>query len=124
MSNGSSKVDGVREVSPQEGARLKAKGIVADLSRDNLIVHVGKPVGSISGWLGTIFWQVWVEPRDTSGTVHARIDQGEAESWQFDAALSKEQILDAAKDRIVEQARTLRANRLKSAEAELAGLAA
>ncbi|MBC2666064.1 hypothetical protein H7F51_11105 [Novosphingobium flavum] len=120
MSNLMNKVDGVREVSPEVGAKLKIVGEIADLARDNLIVHVGKPVGSITGWVGTLFWQVWSDRSDAAGVVHARIDEGEAMVWQFDAGLSREAALSAAKDRVIEEAQALRAARLAAAEAALA----
>lgn len=117
------KVDGVREVSREEAALLNARGVVADLSRDKLVVHVGKPVGSITGWVGPAFWQVWVDVRDAAGTVHARVDQADAETWQFDASLSKAEILDQAKDRIVANVQAGRATHLNKAEADLKVLA-
>ena len=123
MSSGN-KVDGVREVSRGEADLLQARGVVADLSRDSVIVHVGKPVGSITGWVGPVFWQVWVDVRDKAGTVHARIDQGETETWKFDAALSKEAVLDQAKDRLIAEIQSSRAARLTEARTRLSALEA
>lgn len=117
-------VDGVREVSRGEADRLEVRGLIADLSRDNVIVHVGKPVGSITGLVGPIFWQVWSDVRDPAGTVHARIEQGEAETWQLDPSLSKEALLDQAKDRLIAQVQQGRAARLETAKATAAALAA
>ncbi len=117
-------VDGVREVAPKEAEFLSARGVVADLRRDDVIVHVGKPVGSITGWVGPIFWQVWLDARVETNTAYARIDQGEIETWHFDAWLSKEEILDRAKDRLLAQVEETRRARLEKAQRELAALAA
>jgi hypothetical protein len=120
MSTGSNAVDGVREVSPEVGARLDAIGRIADLSREQVIVHVGKPVGSVTGWVGPIFWQVWSDRGDAAGLVHACIGEGETVVWQFDAALDKAQLLALAKDRAIAEGHALRTARLATAHADLA----
>ena len=63
-------------------------GRVKDLERDNVIVHVGKPIGSTTGWVGAYFWQVWVEYTDAPGQVHARIDSEPSAVWAYDAAMT------------------------------------
>lgn len=120
----SNQVDGIREVSRSEADLLEARGIVANLSRDNVTVHVGKPVGSITGWVGPIFWQVWADVRDDAGTVHARANRGEAETWQMDPELSREALLAEAKDRLVAEIQARREARLEEARARLAMLEA
>lgn len=103
---------------------LGQQGVVRDLSRDNVIVHVGKPIGSITGWLGAIFWQVWVEPGDAPGVVHARIDRGEAQVWEFPAGHDKEALLHAARESALALAKELRATKLEEARDALGELEA
>ena len=93
-------------------------GAVKDLTRSDVIVHIGKPYGAVSGWVGPLFWQVWVDPGQAAGKVFARIERGEREEWQLDASLSKEALLDAAKDRAVEQAQKRREALLGEASAQ------
>ena len=99
-------------------------GIVADLRRDNVIVHVGKPVGSVTGWVGPVFWQVWVEPYQAKGSVFARVDRGEKQELTFDPMLALPELLAAAKDRIVAAADAARKAQLQAAEGRLASLQA
>jgi hypothetical protein len=101
---------------------LGKQGIVKDLSRDNVIVHVGKPIGSITGWVGAVFWQVGVEPGDAPGTVHARIDRGEPQVWQFPADHGRETLLDAAKDSAIAFAQDHRSEKLEVARERLTRL--
>lgn len=100
------------------------KGRVADLERENLIVHIGKPIGSVTGWLGTYFWQVWTEHRDAAGIVHARIDQDAAVVWTLDDTLSTVELLDQAKDRLIDEVRARRETDLGVAKERLAQLRA
>ncbi|WP_138471202.1 hypothetical protein [Poseidonocella sp. HB161398] len=100
------------------------RGIVKDLERDNVIVHVGNPIGSVTGWVGTIFWQVWVDPADAAGTVHARIGEAEPETWEMEADAAIPVLLDMAKDRVLEQAHAAREARLAAARKGLAALSA
>lgn len=97
------------------------EGRIRDLSRDNLIVHVGKPVGSITGWCGGIFWQVWRDHADSEGIVRARCDEREVEIWQLDAA-EDPVLLDQAKDRMIAQATAYRLALLAVAHSDLAAL--
>jgi thiazole synthase ThiGH ThiG subunit len=124
VSNISAQIDGVREVTPEVAAQLRTKGVIADFQRDQVLVHVGKPVGSVTGYVGPLFYQVWVDRSDAPGVVHARIAQTEAETWALDVGLSKEQLLETAKDRIVAQAQAVREAKLASARAELSALEA
>jgi hypothetical protein len=98
------------------------RGQIADLTRDNVIVHVSKPVGSVSGWIGAIYWQVWVEPFHAPGQVSARWDRGARQDWQLDAALSVPDLLDAAKLRVLAEAGACRTARLAAVRADLATL--
>jgi hypothetical protein len=101
------------------------RGRVNDLSRDEVIVCVGKPVGSISGWVGPLTWQVWIEPYHQPGEVNARIDRGlETLDWRFDSTLTAEALLEAAKDRIIPLAQERRLSRLAEARANMAQLEA
>jgi hypothetical protein len=85
-------------------AQISAEhGVVKDLARDGVIVHLGAPVGSISGWVGALFWQVWIEPGDPAGAVHVRVETGPKEQWRLDESLSPEQLLGQAKDRWIAQ---------------------
>ncbi|WP_323013579.1 hypothetical protein [Devosia sp.] len=99
-------------------------GIVADLRRDNVIVHIGKPVGSVTGWVGPVFWQVWVEPYQAGGRVFTRVDRGERQELLLDAELALPDLLAAAKDRIVAAANEHRLAQLQAAEARLSALQA
>lgn len=122
MSTSSNNVDGVREVSESESVRLEAVGQIKNYAQDNLVVHVGKPVGSISGWIGTNFWQVWSDRSDAPGMVHARIDERTAETWTLDPALEKSELLSQAKDRLTAQIHAERSVQLIQAKADLAAL--
>ncbi|TPE47325.1 hypothetical protein [Amaricoccus solimangrovi] len=101
---------------------LGEHGLVKDLSRDNVIVHVGKPAGSITGWVGPVFWQVWVESGDAPGSVHARVDRGEAQVWQFHESHAKEELLAAAKDSAIALAKEQLAAQLDAARERLSAL--
>jgi hypothetical protein len=107
-----------------EHARLAAQGTVRDLTRAGVVVHAAKPLGSISGWVGPISWQVWIDEIDPVGTVRARVNQHEAEIWTMDPALELGTLLDTAKDRMIAQCQRMRGELLKAAEAELAALSA
>ena len=104
--------------------RNAAEGIVADLSRDNVIVHTGKPIGSVTGWVGALFWQVWLEPYDAAGVVRARIDEGPSELWTFDSSLDQPGLLAVAAERMVETAKAERLRRYDIAKADLDALSA
>jgi hypothetical protein len=116
------------DILKQEG-RLEAEragefGAVKDLTRSDVIVHVGKPYGAVSGWAGALFWQVWVDPGQKDGNVFARIDRADKQEWRIDASLSKEALLDVAKDRAIEQAQKRRAALLAEASQRLEQLEA
>lgn len=97
-------------------ARLASeRGVVADLRRDGVIVHVGKPIGAVSGWVGPVFWQVWVDGARPTGSVSARIDRGAQQEWTLDAGLSVEELLATAKDRAIDDAETIRRDLLAAA---------
>ena len=106
------------------GQILAEQGQVKDLAREEIIVHVGKPAGSVTGWVGPVFWQVWVETADPAGTVRARIDRGAAEKLQLEASLPLDKLLDTAKDQAIAKAQDLRAAQLAAALAREAALAA
>ncbi len=117
-------IDALKRNGRLEEQIAAAKGIVADLSRDNVIVHTGKPVGSVSGWIGAIYWQVWIEPWHQPGQVSARLDRGALLQWQFDASLAGPDLLAAARDRALAEAATWRENCLASARKRLEELTA
>jgi hypothetical protein len=103
-----------------EALRLSYQGRVRDLALDTVVVHVGKPEGSITGWVGSTFWQVWVEPFDAPDAVHARIDHGDIQQWRFDVTFNIAERLDAAKVRAIAEVKAYRAKLLAHAEARLA----
>lgn len=117
-------IEALRAASLLDVEILGEQGAVRDLSRDNVIVHVGKPIGSITGWLGPIFWQVWVEPGDAPGTVHARIDRAEAQIWQFPTSHDVGTLLDEARQSALVLAGDLRVAKLDAARERLAELEA
>ena len=69
-----------------------------------------------------MFWQVWVETADVPGTVRARIDRGEAQSWQFHESHGKEELLEAAKNSAISMAQELLAAKLEEARMRLTQL--
>lgn len=83
-------------------------GTVKDLQRNEVIVHTGKPFGSVSGWAGPVFWQVWVDAGQAAGHVFSRINREERQEWKFNPALAPEALLEAARDRAIGEAQAHR----------------
>jgi len=102
-----------------ETALAGQAGIVRDLARDNVIVHVSKPIGSITGWVGAFRWQVWLDYGDADGEVRARIDGEPAQLWMIEPGLAPEALLDRAKDRLLEEVGAFRATALAGASERL-----
>ena len=100
------------------------RGRLDTLSLEELVVCVGAPVGSISGWLGSLSWQVWIEPFHVAGQVRAQLQGGEKLDWRMDESLSKEALLDAAKVRLISLAREQRQAQLREVQSGLAQLEA
>jgi thioredoxin reductase (NADPH) len=100
------------------------RGIVNDLALDEVVVHVGAPLGAIDGWVGSTPWQVWIEPGALAGHVSARIGDAAKQGWRLSADLTAEQVLDAAKDRIIATILAERRQRRDAAQARVAKLEA
>jgi hypothetical protein len=95
------------------------RGLVNDLSLDEVIVHVGNPQGAIDGWCGSLAWQVWTEAGDVPGKVYARINRGEIQTWEFPASLSEKDLLGAAQARALAEVGNRRQTLLAEAKARL-----
>jgi thioredoxin reductase (NADPH) len=100
------------------------RGALRDLSLDEVVVHIGAPMGAVSGWVGSTFWQVWVEPGDPIGHVHVRIAGGPKHLWRLEGDFPRAQILDAAKDRAVALVKQTRQAQRSAAERRLSQLKA
>ncbi|SFY45900.1 hypothetical protein SAMN04244548_05406 [Paracoccus pantotrophus] len=112
-------IDALKEKDRFATALAGQAGIVKDLLRDNVIVHVGKPMGSVTGWLGTFRWQVWLDYSDAAGEVRARIDGQPAQLWRFEPDLKPEVLLDRAKERLLEEVTKHRKAALDEAQERL-----
>jgi thioredoxin reductase (NADPH) len=115
-------VENLRTEGRLEGQVAAERGALRDLSLDEVVVHIGAPVGAVSGWVGSTFWQVWVEPGDPVGHVHARCAGGPKQLWRLDGDLSRAQILDAAKDRAIALVKQTRQAQRSAAERRLSQL--